>query len=121
MKSYNKIIGDQGETQVVNYIKKNGYSILAQNYSINKKIGEIDIIAKKNIIIAFIEVKKRKKNHHILINELISKKKQIAIIKMALIYCKEHSILISDYIIRFDMAYIVEETLNYYENAFTLS
>ena len=47
--------GNVGEEIVVNYLKRTGYEILEQNYL--KRFGEIDIVAVKDVIIHFIEVK----------------------------------------------------------------
>lgn len=47
--------GDLGEKIARKYLKKNGYKILDRNYQ--KKWGEIDIIARKDGAIIFIEVK----------------------------------------------------------------
>lgn len=48
-------IGKLGEELAKKFLIKHGYSILAENYT--KKYGEIDLIAQKNNIIHFIEVK----------------------------------------------------------------
>jgi putative endonuclease len=48
-------IGAYGEEITKKYLKKQGFSILDQNYL--KKWGEIDIIAKKHNKIRFVEVK----------------------------------------------------------------
>ena len=48
-------IGDFGENIVCNFLVKHGFIILDRNY--HKKWGEIDIIAQKNKIVHFIEVK----------------------------------------------------------------
>lgn len=48
-------VGKIGESVVARYLLTGGYSILSRNY--RKKWGEIDIIAQKNNIIHFIEVK----------------------------------------------------------------
>lgn len=119
MKSNNKKIGNEGEEFVANFLKNEHYTILERQFTINQKIGEIDIIAKKNNIFAFIEVKTRKTNHSVNILEIVSRKKQNAIIKMALLYLQKNNILISEFIIRFDIAYVVENQLEYYKNAFT--
>ena len=56
-----KRLGNFGEKIAENYLRKRGYQILDRNYSFripgNPKSGEIDIIAQKNGIINFIEVK----------------------------------------------------------------
>lgn len=51
-------IGNIGEQAVCDYICKNGYEIMKRNFTV--KGGEIDIIAKKNDTVCFIEVKTRK-------------------------------------------------------------
>ena len=50
-------LGKKGEDLSVEYLQKNGYDILETNYVFQK--AEIDIIAKKNNILAVIEVKTR--------------------------------------------------------------
>lgn len=49
--------GKLGEELTSYYLKKSGYEIIRRNFRI--KGGEIDIIAKKDGIIAFVEVKTR--------------------------------------------------------------
>lgn len=48
-------LGDIGENIVCDFIKKRGFKIIERNYL--RKWGEIDIIARKDEIIRFIEVK----------------------------------------------------------------
>jgi putative endonuclease len=50
-------IGELGEDVACKYISKKGFSILERNYT--KKWGEIDIIAERNDVLYFIEVKSR--------------------------------------------------------------
>lgn len=57
---YNQIKGSQGEEIAVKYLLAKKYEILDRNFRTNE--GEIDIIAKKNDSIIFIEVKTRKSN-----------------------------------------------------------
>ena len=52
-----RIIGNFGEKTAQKYLKKNGYKILETSYIAFG--AEIDIIAKKDNVIAFIEVKTR--------------------------------------------------------------
>jgi len=48
-------IGLDAEEKVAEYLLKDGYKILKRNF--HSKFGEIDIIAKKDDILSFIEVK----------------------------------------------------------------
>ena len=61
-----KDIGILGEKIAENYLKKKGYKILEKNYSPSfvsgPNIGEIDLIAKKQDVIVFVEVKTLKEN-----------------------------------------------------------
>lgn len=57
MTLYQRNIGKTGEQKAEIFLKNNGYSIIKTNYL--TKYGEIDIIAKKNKTIYFIEVKTR--------------------------------------------------------------
>jgi len=51
------IIGEEGEKLAVRYLRLRGYRILERNYRC--KLGEIDIIAKRNDTLIFIEVRSR--------------------------------------------------------------
>ncbi|MDO8664900.1 MAG: YraN family protein, partial [Candidatus Liptonbacteria bacterium] len=55
MTSETKDLGNVGEEVAEQYLIRGGYAILDRNY--RTKIGEIDIIVKKDEIIAFVEVK----------------------------------------------------------------
>jgi putative endonuclease len=48
-------IGDAGENVACRFLVKHGFEIVEQNYS--KKWGEIDIVARKNEKLHFVEVK----------------------------------------------------------------
>lgn len=51
----NRKVGDLGENMACKFLMKHGFEIVEQNYS--KKWGEIDIIARKDKKLHFIEVK----------------------------------------------------------------
>jgi putative endonuclease len=55
MQTEKQEIGELGENIACKFLMKHGYKILDRNY--RKKWGEIDIIAQKNNILHFIEVK----------------------------------------------------------------
>lgn len=48
-------IGKIGEEKAAQYLRKKGFKIIEKNFSI--RFGEIDIIAQKNGILVFVEVK----------------------------------------------------------------
>ncbi|MCK5848678.1 MAG: YraN family protein [Caldisericia bacterium] len=52
-----KDIGNRGEQIASEWLKRKGFTIISRNYFC--KYGEIDIIAEKNYVIHFIEVKTR--------------------------------------------------------------
>ena len=54
-KQENKVTGNKGETLAAEYLQIKGYKILQRNY--RSKWGEIDIVAKVNNIVIFVEVK----------------------------------------------------------------
>ncbi|REL25580.1 YraN family protein [Thalassotalea euphylliae] len=69
-----KSIGDQTETLAANYLKQQGLTCLARNFT--SRYGEIDIIAKHGESIVFIEVKYRKQLDYGGAIATISKSKQ---------------------------------------------
>jgi putative endonuclease len=62
-----KKLGILGEKIAENYLRKKGYKILEKNYSPSfisgPNIGEVDLIAKKQDVIVFVEVKTLKENY----------------------------------------------------------
>ncbi len=52
-------IGLEAEERVVEFLIKNGYKIIKRNF--HSKFGEVDIVAKKDEILNFFEVKYSKK------------------------------------------------------------
>lgn len=117
-----KQTGDAGEDFCAKYLKKHGYKILSRNYK--KPYGEIDIIAFKNGVLCFVEVKTRNDQSLTRAYEAVDYRKQQRIIKAAQAYLIDNP---NDYMCRFDVCevYIVKDTLkvleiNYIENAFEM-
>lgn len=109
--------GQQGEQLVARYLQQEGFTILARNYA--RRTGEVDIIAQRGNIIAFVEVKARTSGLFDL-TELINKTKQQRIIKAAKCFILARSL--HEMIYRFDVALIEnlnEGTISYIPNAFT--
>lgn len=91
-----KKIGDNGELQAENYLKKIGYEILEKNWKYSR-IGEIDIIAKDKTTIVFVEVKFRRSNTYGTAIEAITPKKLEKIYQSALAYLNQTSIKYKNY------------------------
>lgn len=81
---YKKNTGDSGEDFAAAMLINNGFNILERNYS--TKAGEIDIIATKDGIIHFIEVKTRNGNMYGSPAEAVTTSKQRHIRKAAELY-----------------------------------
>lgn len=120
-KSSSKRRGDMGEETAADYLKSQGYEILFCNY--HSAYGEVDIIAKKGEIIAFVEVKSRKEHSMLSPREAVSRSKQQKLMKTASCYLEENKVTLQP---RFDVVevYFVGERqlavteINHIENAF---
>jgi putative endonuclease len=81
---YRKNVGDIGEDFAVLLLTNSGYNVIERNY--RTKVGEIDIIALKDGVMHFIEVKTRNGNQYGYPSESISSAKQSRIRKSAELY-----------------------------------
>ena len=63
-----------GEERAARYLRRHGYRIVERNFSCRS--GEIDIIAEKGDILAFVEVKLRKDDSHGAAREFVTYRKQ---------------------------------------------
>ncbi|MEE1170054.1 MAG: YraN family protein [Anaerovoracaceae bacterium] len=103
--------GKFGEDAAAEYLVRNGYRIIERNFRC--RLGEIDIIAQRGDIVAFVEVKTRLGNMFGRPAEAVGREKQKHIRRVAQIFMsikKLHPLKI-----RFD---VLEVTLNHIENAF---
>ena len=76
--------GRAGEDAAAQYLSARGYVILARNF--RTRAGEIDIIARNNKTIVFVEVKTRSSVAYGFPAEYVTRRKQDKIIKAALYY-----------------------------------
>jgi len=97
-------IGDKGEDIACEYLENLGYKIIQRNYTIRG--GEIDIIASREGLIYFIEVKYRTSEKHGHPLELMTESKMEAFERAMLSYCEENNL--SDETIRRLFVGIVE-------------
>lgn len=114
--------GKAGEEYVCGYLIDNGWTVAARNYRIRG--GEIDIVAEKGGVLAFVEVKTRKFGSLTDGADAVTPKKQSLIIRTADRYIQEHPTNAAE--IRFDAAFVTVSTdevprvlgMEYMENAF---
>jgi len=83
-----RLKGKSGEDYAVDTLMKDGYVILGRNFS--SRFGEIDVIAEKDGIIAFVEVKMRKRGSMVTGIESITPVKIKRIIRTAEYYLYTH-------------------------------
>ncbi|MDD4815653.1 MAG: YraN family protein [Clostridia bacterium] len=114
MRNKNQILGAVGEAKAVNFLKNNGYKILATNFV--TFAGEIDIIAKQKFDYIFVEVKNRSSYAFGLPQNAVNYKKQKNIKNSADIFFKLNKISDPNY--RFDIIEIVCDEINHIEGAF---
>lgn len=110
----NNIEGKKGEIKAVLFLKQHGYKILETNFK--NKIGEIDIIAEKDGVIVFIEVKNRSTYRFGRPIEAVDFRKQNKIKKVAEIYLMIKNKYYND--VRFDVVEVSNDNLEHIENAF---
>jgi putative endonuclease len=83
-----KALGSKGEDIASKFLKRNGYRIIARNYT--TPLGEIDIVAKDGDTIVFIEVKTRTSNAFGFPFESVTRRKKQKLKNLALLYLKKH-------------------------------
>ncbi|CAB5161933.1 UPF0102 protein YraN [Olavius algarvensis associated proteobacterium Delta 3] len=80
-------IGETGENLAIWYLEGCGYRILERNY--RNRLGEIDIVAREQGAIVFVEVKTRRSGRYGSPKEAVTRKKQEGLSRVALSYLKE--------------------------------
>jgi putative endonuclease len=112
--------GYTAEKLVADYLVLQGYTICCSNYT--TRSGEIDLIARKGEVVAFVEVKMRSK-HYFNLSLVVDRSKQRKIIITALQYAARNSY--THHVLRFDVALVEPDlesntfAVNYIPNAFT--
>lgn len=109
-------IGKKYEELAVSYLLDKGYRILDRNFRIGRN-SEIDIVAKDNNTIVFVEVKYRSgtSSGHPFESVNVSKQRKICNAARGYIYCNGLS---PDIPYRFDVIGICREKVEHVENAF---
>lgn len=107
---------DLGEQLAADYLQKQGYLILARNFT--SRLGEIDIIAQKDDFKVFVEVKSRTQSTYGYGREYVTPSKIKKICKTADYYRMKEGNASDCY--RFDVMEVdlKTKTIEHFENAF---
>ncbi len=116
-----KLIGQWGEDQACEYLRRHGYRIIGRNYSC--RFGEIDVIAAKRGFLTFVEVKLRRSDAFAEAREYVDERKQARLRSAASLWLAENETLLQP---RFDVIEVYGEPgmpfrslrIRHYENAF---
>ncbi len=100
-------LGKFGEDFACEYLKRQGYRIEFRNFRC--RIGEIDIIAVKDNVLSFIEVKTRNTTTYGLPREAVSLTKQKKIYRCAELYMQSKGIILNMPVLSFDVIEIIME------------
>ena len=119
--SEKKLLGRWGEALVAEDLRKRGWTVLAAGWQC--RFGELDLVAEKGNILAFVEVKLRKNDSFAAPRELVDRRKQERIRTAAELYLSQNPTSLQP---RFDVAEVfapmgmetVHPRIIYIENAF---
>ena len=115
---YKKELGKKGENTATLFLINKGYDIVDRNFTC--KLGEIDIIAKKDMEYVFVEVKTRTSKRYGAPVEAINKSKVKHIIKTSQYYILKNNL--QSFFIRYDIIeiYFKEDKffINHVKNVF---
>ncbi|NNT70936.1 YraN family protein [Flavobacterium sp. IMCC34852] len=101
-------LGKLGEELAVDFLQKNGYTVLETNWTFQK--AEIDIIAQKENILAVVEVKTRSSIEFGLPQDFVKPKKIQLLVKAVNEYVVSNDL---DIEVRFDIVAIHKQENNY--------
>ncbi len=83
-----RLLGQWGEEQSANYLRRKRFSITALNYT--TRFGEIDVIAEKGKFVVFVEVKLRKSDGFARAAEFVDANKRRRLISAASMWLAEN-------------------------------
>lgn len=114
-----KIIGNDGEQRVNDYLKRNGYQVIDRNW--RTRTGEIDIIAYKEETLVFLEVKTIPNGTLDMLQRELNQQKFKRILKTSKRFLLNHREYSNSYV-RYDVIVVDMpgyESIYHVENAFT--
>ncbi len=110
---HNKKLGIKGEKKARRYLKLRFWKILEKNFKC--PFGEVDIIAKRGRVVAFVEVKTRLSDKFGMPSEAVNAEKRRRYVMCAKYYFSGKTI---DCTVRFDIIEVFKGKINYFANAF---
>lgn len=105
-------LGQSGEKRAEKYLISQGYDVLEKNFRC--KFGEIDLIAQKDGVLVFVEVKTRSGAGYGMGFESVTKKKQEKLLLTAQTYMSGKTLMQA----RFDVISIDNGRITHIKNAF---
>lgn len=109
-------VGERYEELAADYLSKLGYEIIEKNFRC--RCGEIDLIAKQDEYLVFVEVKYRSTLAKGYPEEAVNFKKQKIISRVADYYMMKNRMETNNMTVRFDVVSILGNELTLYQNAF---
>ena len=114
----NRLTGNMGEKKAMKYLVNHGYTIVDLNYY--ARYGEIDIVARKQGVYIFVEVKTRSTTSFGRPAEAVSLRKQRNMTLAAQHYIQKNKI--DDFPVQFDVIEVLNgegnSSINHIKNAF---
>ena len=107
-----RAFGSEGERAACDYLRKRGWTIVETN--VRRGRGEIDIVARRRDLTAFVEVKRRSSLRYGQPAEAVNWEKRRRIVGAAALYMQENNIEK----VRFDVIEILPDEIRHIESAF---
>jgi putative endonuclease len=117
-KTEKRAFGDEGEDLAAEHLERHGYTVLERN--VRFRYGELDIVAEKDGVVCFVEVRRRASAVWGDPSATVSGPKQRRVVRAAMGWLQRHRV--GDKGLRFDVASVVGRgrgaTVELIENAF---
>ena len=112
-----RAVGARAEDAACAFLQDRGYQILARNLRLGH--GELDIVARRGDVTAFVEVKYRRDSRFGTPAEAVTPLKMRRILSAATCYAAEHDLL--ETLLRFDIIELSAGNIRHIEGAFDAS
>jgi putative endonuclease len=113
-----KFYGNAAEQLVTEHLERSGWRVRDRN--VTCRYGELDIVAERGLVLAFVEVRMRASALWGEPSETVMRAKQRKVVLSATEYCQRHRLF--ERVIRFDVASVIGRgrsgAVDYLEDAF---